>query len=140
MVTVVSGARAAIEHAKTVLTAWHKVVAKFGWLAPVYLKLVASVCRTFLDFQTAARIGQLVTGDVAWPKIAFLARAVTVGKQTKIMLTPHLGEPDQAALFTKALDYARPVFCWLEQNPATSYDLVIEIGASVGIYSVFSTR
>ena len=29
-----------------------------------------------------------------------------------------------------------PVFCWLEEN-ATEYDLVIVIGANVGVYSVF---
>ena len=69
MVDVVSGARAVIEHARTVLTAWHKVLAKFGWLAPVYLELVASVCRTFLAFRpqrvsdNRVRRSRLVEGD-----------------------------------------------------------------------------
>ena len=67
MVNVVSGARAVIEHARTVLTAWHKVLAKFGWLAPVYLKLVASVCRTFLAFRQQ-RVSDNRSGDLDWPK------------------------------------------------------------------------
>jgi FkbM family methyltransferase len=51
-------------------------------------------------------------------------------------LIPHLGEFDQAVLFKKRLDYETPVFRWLEQN-VVEYDLVIEIGANIGVYSVF---
>src|SRR5262249_13282893 len=71
-----------------------------------------------------------------WPQIGFAPHSVVVGTHTEIKLIPHLGEFDQAALFNKRLDYETPVFCWLEQN-AVAYDLVIEIGANIGVYSVF---
>lgn len=74
---------------------------------------------------------------INWPQIAFRPRSVVVGARTKIVLTPHVGEFDWAALFSKRLDYERSVFCWLEQNANERYDIVIEIGANVGIYSVF---
>jgi FkbM family methyltransferase len=67
----------------------------------------------------------------------FGAKIVTVGNNTKISLIPHLGEFDEAALFTKTLDYETPVFEWLAANAPTKYDLIIEIGANVGIYTVF---
>jgi FkbM family methyltransferase len=56
---------------------------------------------------------------------------------TEIKLRPHLGEFDQDVLFQKTLHYEMPVFTWLEQNVASTYDAVIEIGANVGVYSVF---
>lgn len=37
----------------------------------------------------------------------------------------------------KTLDYEAPVFEWLAANVPTRYDLIIEIGANVGVYSVF---
>src|SRR5262249_11218158 len=40
-------------------------------------------------------------------------------------------------LFGRRLNYEQPVFCWLEQNVNEHYDAVIEIGANVGVYSVF---
>jgi FkbM family methyltransferase len=78
----------------------------------------------------------VATTSIDWPKIAFLPRSVLVGTQTEIRLIPHLGEFDQAVLFKKRLDYEMPVFCWLERN-VLAYDLVIEIGANIGVYSVF---
>jgi FkbM family methyltransferase len=67
----------------------------------------------------------------------FGPKVVTVGNNTKISLIPHLGEFDQGALFTETLDYETPVFEWLAANAPTKYDLIIEIGANVGVYTVF---
>lgn len=62
---------------------------------------------------------------------------VLLGKRTPVRLVPHLGEFDQSVLFRNSIDYEREVFCWLESEAADRYDLVIEIGANIGIYSVF---
>ena len=35
------------------------------------------------------------------------------------------------------MDYEQEVFVWLEQNAPKAYDIVIEIGANVGIYTCF---
>ena len=119
-------------------TPWHKTIALTRWSASAYFALVSWISRNCLPASAALRVGQLVTGgSVVWPRIAFAPRSVFVGASTKIQITPHLGEFDQGALFQKMLDYEQPVFRWLEQNAAASYDLVIEIGANVGVYSVF---
>jgi FkbM family methyltransferase len=60
-----------------------------------------------------------------------------VGRETNIKLIPHLGEFDQAVLFGRRLGYEAEVFNWLEREAADHYDAVIEIGANVGVYSVF---
>jgi FkbM family methyltransferase len=67
----------------------------------------------------------------------FGPKIVSVGHKTKISLIPHLGEFDQTALFLKTLDYEAPVFEWLATNAAMKYDLIIEIGANIGVYTVF---
>ena len=122
---------------KALVYDWHKAVARSGWLASGYLRAISALCRYALSPPLGARIGSLVTAtSIDWPEIAFGPRSARVGTQTEIRLIPHLGEFDQAVLFKKRLDYETPVFCWLERN-ATSYDLVIEIGANIGIYSVF---
>jgi FkbM family methyltransferase len=72
-----------------------------------------------------------------WPQMQFSPKIVSVASNVKISLIPHLGEFDQAALFVKALDYEAPVFEWLAANVPVKYDLIIEIGANVGVYTVF---
>jgi FkbM family methyltransferase len=62
---------------------------------------------------------------------------VLLGRNTLVYLTPHFGECYEFALFAKHLDYEVEVFDWLERNAADSYDLIIEIGANVGMYTVF---
>jgi FkbM family methyltransferase len=122
---------------KALVYDWHKAVARSGWLASGYLRAISALCRYALSPPLGARIASLMTAtSIDWPEIAFGPRSARVGTQTEIRLIPHLGEFDQAVLFKKRLDYETPVFCWLERN-AASYDLVIEIGANIGIYSVF---
>ncbi len=114
---------------KAIVYHWHKAVAKSGWLASGYLRVISALCRHVLGPRIGARIGSMVTTtSIDWPEIAFLPRSVLVGTNTEISLIPHLGEFDQAVLFKMRLDYETPIFCWLERN-AVEYDLVIEIGA-----------
>lgn len=67
----------------------------------------------------------------------FAPRRVLLGRRTEVALVPHWNEFDQEALFLSALEYEAAVFRWLEANVATTYDLVVEIGANAGLYTVF---
>jgi FkbM family methyltransferase len=69
--------------------------------------------------------------------MGFDPRRVLLGRNTPVHLTPHIGEFDEFALFAKRLDYEVEVFTWLERNAVDSYDLIIEVGANVGVYTVF---
>lgn len=60
-----------------------------------------------------------------------------MGARTEVALVPHWNEFDQEVLFLNTLEYETPVFRWLEDNVPESYDLILEIGANAGIYSVF---
>lgn len=67
----------------------------------------------------------------------FAPRRVRLGDRTEVCLIPHWNEFDQEALFLNVLEYEVPVFRWLEANVAATYDLVVEIGANAGLYTVF---
>ena len=116
----------------------HAHVARSKWFAAIYLAAVSAICRNCVGSQFGARMANLLGGrGINWPQIAFRPRSVIVGARTEVMLTPHIGEFDWAVLFGRRLNYEQPVFCWLEQNVNERYDAVIEIGANVGVYSVF---
>jgi FkbM family methyltransferase len=72
--------------------------------------------------------------------MGFAPRRVVVGNQTEILLHPHIGEFDFEALFTADMSYEREIFGWLEKHAPESYDTIVEIGANVGIYTVFFDR
>ncbi len=109
--------------------------------APVpelYLRLVGALSRHVLPRYVSTRLMNSVGEEaIGWPPLKFTSRRVRVGRRTHIQLVPHLGEFDTAALFTKALAYERPTFQWLEDHAAKDYDVVIEIGANVGVFTVF---
>jgi len=63
-------------------------------------------------------------------------RTVTVGRETTFKLFPHLNEFDAEALVSRHLSYEKEVFSFLDDR-ISSYDCVIEIGANVGIFTLY---
>lgn len=114
------------------------LVARGETATRLYIEFVSRFSRLVPSQRIRAMANWAVTGQcVPWKPLKFGARTVTVGDMTQIMLHPHLGEFDQAALFTKQLDYEKPVFVWLERHACERYDAIIEVGANVGVYTVF---
>jgi FkbM family methyltransferase len=104
-------------------------------MAKLYICLLSLISRQ-LPKRVSTRIQNSVC-QFSWPKLQFKPKRVLLGRDTRVFLVPHLGEFDQAALFTKELDYEAPVFEWLAETAPPNYNLVIEIGANVGVYTVF---
>jgi FkbM family methyltransferase len=73
-----------------------------------------------------------------WPNITFRPRTVRVAG-VEILLIPHFNEFDLDCMFTKTLDYEPTSFRWLALH-AGEFDAVIEIGANVGVFTVFLDR
>ena len=105
------------------------------WIAQVYLLLLSAISRNLLSRRNQQRILNSVRG-LPWPAMEFGARDVVLGTDVAVRLVPHLGEFDEQALFSRRLDYEPATFAWLEQA-AGHYDLIVEIGANVGIFTVF---
>jgi hypothetical protein len=117
---------------------WHCLVARAETTTRLYIFIVATIARLTPSYRIRDMVEWAVTGqNVPWKPLAFTPRKVVLGDRTEIELRPHLGEFDQAALFRSQLNYEAPVFAWLERHASDRYDAVIEIGANVGIYSVF---
>jgi len=84
----------------------------------------------------SARIANSIR-EFTWPEIAFKPKSVMMPNNIMVSIVPHLGQPDEAALFGKKLEYEPPVFEWLARYAPSEYDVIIEIGANVGLYTVF---
>ena len=113
---------------------FHRAMARCPGGAEVYLSALSLFSRR-LPTNVAAHLASSVN-RASWPEVQFRPRRVEVAEGIKIRIIPHLGQPDAEVLFYQQLQYERPVFEWLRQN-AGQYDTVIEIGANVGLYTVF---
>lgn len=123
--------------AKTIASGLHASLASGPrYFAQAYIELLSGLSRAALPEPIATRVCNSIAGH-NWPPMQFTAREVVVGNSTKIRLEPHLGEFDEAALFAKRLRYEQASFKWLEANAANDYDIIIEIGANVGVFTVF---
>ena len=123
---------------KSALRSWHSIVAQSPLATKVYLSIMSHLCRRLLP----SSVGTLIETTLQnyrhdWPVVSFSPRQVQLGDNTFVNLIPHTGEFDQEALFKKRIGYERAVMKWLELEAPRRYDRVIEIGANVGLYSVF---
>jgi FkbM family methyltransferase len=120
--------------ARTINTALSRAPA---CVAQTYIAALSLLSRNLLSISAAHHVHNSVCDSVEWPELNFGPRRVRLGRNTSVYLTPYFGECYEFALFAKHLDYEIDVFDWLERNAASAYDLVIEIGANVGMYTVF---
>jgi FkbM family methyltransferase len=107
-------------------------------LAFVYISLWSWISRGLLPVSLQRRVrNSICSNGHDWPAMDFAPRRVLLGARTEVALVPHWNEFDQEALFLNALEYEAPVLRWLEANVAQTYDLILEIGANAGLYTVF---
>lgn len=107
-------------------------------LARAYIWLMSWTSRTLLPVSLQRRVrNSICSHGHKWPEMGFRAHRVRLGTATEVALVPHWDEFDQEALFLTTLEYETPVFAWLEDNVADTYDLILEIGANAGLYTVF---
>jgi FkbM family methyltransferase len=111
-----------------------------GWLAQSYIALLSLVSRNLLPLSLTRRIHNSVCGYIygrRWPTMNFGPRRARMGTRTEVAFIPHLSGFEGEVLFNRQFDYEAPVVRWLESNLTATYRQVIEIGANVGIYTVF---
>ena len=117
-----------------------KLSAQPAWLIHAYLLSVSLASRALLPTSLQHRVHNSLFGyGYRWPQLQFAPRQVRLGKDTDVLLTPHVGEFDEQALFFRSLPYEQALFTWLEPRVG-DYGTIIEIGANVGVYSVFFDR
>jgi FkbM family methyltransferase len=108
-----------------------RLVARSALLSRIYLAGVR-----LLTGPSVRRRVINVLSEVNWPTAAFRPRLVRVGGSTEFFLMPHNWEFDIEAVLGGQLSYEPEVFAFLDKV-VDSYDTVIEIGANVGIFTLY---
>lgn len=111
----------------------HRAVASSPAAARIYLAAIG-LLKGLPDGRFKRRLMNNLS-SVKWPRIDLPAREVRVGGKG-FRIVPHLGEFEAEALLMKEIAYEKEVFAFLAGHPRR-YDAVIEIGANVGIYTLF---
>lgn len=109
-------------------------------LAEAYLAMISLLSRNLFPPGLAARAHNSVCGYSRgrhWPAMTLAPRRARMGTSTEVRLIPELSGFEAEVLFSKKFGYEPALVHWLEANVVANYDLVIEIGANVGIYTVF---
>lgn len=117
---------------------FHNTLSGSNLLARYYLQLSGSTMRVVGENYFTKRIINQIS-HIAWPDLAFTPRTVEVCTGASIAIIPHVGEFDFRALFSKKMSYEEHIFAWLLPK-MKEFDAVFEIGANVGVYSVFFSR
>jgi FkbM family methyltransferase len=113
----------------------HGQIARRRWLAKRYLSAAGSLSKRLPDALAKRRLVNLLRVS-PWPSVTFPPQVVRVASGLPLRLVPHAGEFDFDALFFNTLDYEAEVFAVLQPRLA-NYDAVVEIGANVGLYTLF---
>jgi FkbM family methyltransferase len=74
--------------------------------------------------------------SVDWPGIELTPRRLRVGSDAHLLITPHVGEFDFAAIIRRSLLYEPEVFAQVERIIG-DVDAVLDIGANVGVFTLF---
>jgi len=116
----------------------HALIAKSSYLSHKYIYLWSKIARALPDNTFKQQILNSFQ-NIAWPELNFDPQQVWVGSPTDpidLSLVPHLGEFDFEAMFFRYLRYENEVFKILATR-LPHYDLIVEIGANVGVFTVF---
>jgi FkbM family methyltransferase len=113
-------------------------IARRQWLAGRYLRLLGLVSKRMRDGMFKSRLVNLLR-SVPWQDMRLPEQLVSVASDIRFRIVPHVGEFDFDALFYTALRYENEVFAVLRRR-MSQYDVVVEIGANVGIYTVFFAK
>jgi FkbM family methyltransferase len=115
---------------------WHKFISKSKILTKIYINLLSVLIRKI----PSQKIKQMIMNSinaVKWQDdVELKPIQIQLGSSTEIKIFPHFYEFDLGAIFNYKLNYENEVFNYLETR-IKNYDHIIEIGANVGIFSLF---
>jgi len=117
---------------------FHSLFAASPLLAKRYLYLWSTILRAVPDGKLKG-LAVITLRNINWNLSELKPQTVSLGSNTNVRLTPHPGEFDFDTLFFRHLGYEMEVFKTLEDR-ATTYDVIIEIGANVGVFTIYFSK
>lgn len=114
---------------------FHQWIALSKFSTTLYFFLLSALLRKLPAAKFKSQIINSVN-SVEWPEVELLPQPITVGTATTFKIIPHFYEFDFEAVANRRLCYEQEVFCFLEKK-LEEYDIIIEIGANVGIFTAF---
>lgn len=115
-------------------TTMSKAAAWSGPTARGYLSLARGVSPFLSDRRRQQLLNSL--RGARWPASSLSPRRVRLGRDTSVLLHPHNEEFDLAAVLGGRLEYETEVFELLDGR-MSDYETVIEIGANVGVFTLY---
>jgi len=109
----------------------HRIPASSVWSASLYLRMFR-VLKYLPDGRWKRGIERTLE-EVRWPEVSLPSSRAELAPGFAARLVPHVGEFDFSAHLYRRMPYEPEVRSWLAER---SYDVIIEIGANVGFYSV----
>jgi len=109
----------------------HRIPASNALLASAYLRMFRAL-KYMPDGRWKAVIERTLD-EVHWPDVSLSPSRTELAPRIAARLVPHIGEFDFSAHLWRRIPYEPEVRSWLAER---SYDVVFEIGANVGFYSV----
>ncbi|MDQ3524009.1 MAG: FkbM family methyltransferase [Chloroflexota bacterium] len=114
----------------------HRVLSRSRILSKIWLSLIGMLLRALPGFPLKDNIANNLMA-VPWPSsLTFGPRSVSLCPGVTVSLIPHVGEFDFRAALSRSLRYETEVFQVLAQR-MRGYDAILEIGANVGVFSLF---
>ena len=120
---------------RSLANGFHRAVSLSPVCSRLYLNAAGFLLRNTPVFPLKEAVIQAIS-SARWPQVCFGPRNVSVCRGTSFNLIPHHGEFDFRAVFSRTLEYEREVFEILS-NRINLYDAVVEVGANVGVFSIF---
>lgn len=115
--------------------AWHLLISRSKVLSYIYIYLLSLILKPLNIESIKQRVLNSIN-TIKWKEIDLPCQTLYFEGNARFKLFPHFQEFDSQSLLFKELFYEKEVFRFLSQS-ISKYDLIIEIGANVGIFTLF---
>lgn len=114
---------------------WHLLISKSKLLSYIYICFLVLIIKPFGIKPIKQRILNSIN-TIKWKGIDLPSQTLNFEKNINFKIFPHFHEFDFQSLLFKELSYEKEVFRFLSQI-ISRYDSIIEIGANVGVFTLF---
>ena len=115
--------------------AWHLLISRSKVLSYIYIYLLSLILKPLNIESIKQRVLNSIN-TIKWKEIDLPSQTLYFEGNARFKLFPHFHEFDSQSLLFKEIFYEKEVFRFLSQS-ISKYDLIIEIGANVGIFTLF---